>query len=247
MENLEEILTLVSWLKNSKFTTVLTGAGVSVPSGIPDFRSKNGVYSKWGQEIFDIDLFHQNPDRFYEFAKQELIKMLDVEPNEIHYLLAYLEKLNIVKGVITQNIDNLHKKAGSQKVAEIHGNVRTWSCLKCGKRYDLFNSQHKEFLIDRNFRCECGGVTKPDIVFFGEMLPLNEYSKAENWAKESDVFIAMGTSLVVYPAAQLPIYAKHSGAKLCIVNKNETAFDDYADLAIHIDLIDFAKEVKRYF
>lgn len=237
----EKINELYNWLRKSRFCVVLTGAGVSVPSGIPDFRSSNGVYDKYGQDIFDIEVFHKNPDKFYEFAKEELVKMIDTEPNEIHYLLAEFEREGIVKGVVTQNIDNLHKKAGSVNVSEIHGNVRIWNCLKCTKRYDLFDESNREELIRNNFRCSCRGLTKPNIIFFGEMLPMNEFSKAETWAKQSDLFITMGTSLVVYPAAQLPIYAKNNGAKLVIITNSKTPLDDYADLKIEMDLTIFAK------
>lgn len=246
MDIVDKIKMLHNWLQTSKFCVVLTGAGVSVPSGIPDFRSSNGVYTKYGQDIFDIQVFQKNPDKFYQFAKEELIKMIDTEPNEIHYLLAKLEKAGIVKGVITQNIDNLHKKAGSINVAEIHGNVRVWNCLKCARRYDLYNDTQRNELLSSNFKCACGGLTKPNIVFFGEMLPLNEFSKAETWTNESDLFITMGTALVVYPAAQLPIYAKRNGAKLAIITNGETPLDSYADLKIEMDLVAFVNSINRY-
>ncbi|MGB9614270.1 MAG: NAD-dependent protein deacylase [Fervidobacterium sp.] len=242
----ENVDLLKKWILNSRFAVVLTGAGVSVPSGIPDFRSKEGVYSKWGQEIFDIDLFYSNPDKFYKFAKEELLKMLDAEPNTVHFLLAKLENMGIIKGVITQNIDNLHKKAGSKNVAEIHGNVRTWTCIKCHRRFDLCSKNDREDLLLRNFRCNCSGITKPDIVFFGEMLPLNEYSKAEGWTQKSDLFITLGTSLIVYPAAQLPLQSKRNNAKLVVVNKGKTPIDDISDLKFDIDLVEFANELGSY-
>lgn len=244
-DNLKMLETLATWLKNSKFSIVLTGAGVSVHSGIPDFRSKDGIYTKYGQKIFDIETFNKFPEEFYEFAREELIKMLNAEPNKAHTLLSNLEKIGMIKGVITQNIDNLHKKAGTQNIAEIHGNARTWTCLKCKKRYDLLNNDELNQLLSQYFRCSCGGKTKPDIVFFGEMLPLNEYSKAENWAKKSDLFITMGTSLVVYPAAQLPIIAKSNGAKFIIINNTATSFDDIADLKIELDIIEVAEKLSE--
>ncbi|MFN3692129.1 MAG: SIR2 family NAD-dependent protein deacylase [Fervidobacterium sp.] len=244
-KNLKLLETLANWLKISKFSVVLTGAGISVPSGIPDFRSKDGVYAKYGQKIFDIETFNKFPEEFYEFAREELLKMLDAEPNKAHILLSNLEKTGIIKGVITQNIDNLHKKAGTQNIAEIHGSARTWTCLKCNKRYDLLNSYESNQLLSQNFRCSCGGRTKPDIVFFGEMLPLNEFSRAENWSKKSDLFITMGTSLVVYPAAQLPIIAKSNGAKLIIINNTETPFDDRADLKIELDVIEVSEKLSE--
>ncbi|MEN3042417.1 MAG: Sir2 family NAD-dependent protein deacetylase, partial [Fervidobacterium sp.] len=127
MTYLEKVLKLRDLLLSSNFCVVLTGAGVSVPSGIPDFRSTSGVYAKYGQEIFDINVFKGNPEKFYEFAKQELFKMLDTQPNEVHNLIAILEQKGIVKGLITQNIDDLHKRAGNKQIAQIHGNVRVWN------------------------------------------------------------------------------------------------------------------------
>lgn len=245
METLNKIDKLANWLKNSKFCVALTGAGVSVPSGIPDFRSSNGVYAKYGQEIFDIDTFNSAPEKFYEFARKELLKMLSANPNRFHKFFAELEKIGLLKGIITQNIDNLHKKAGNQNVAEIHGSVRTWTCLKCFKRYDLLYEKDINEILTNNFKCYCGGYTKPDIVFFGEMLPLTEFSKAENWAKKSDLFITIGTSLAVYPAAQLPATARSSDAKLVIINKTATPFDKIANLKIDMDVIDFAENLAK--
>ncbi|MCX7654865.1 MAG: hypothetical protein N2Z58_09360 [Fervidobacterium sp.] len=163
MTYLEKVLKLRDLLLGSNFCVVLTGAGVSVPSGIPDFRSASGVYAKYGQEIFDINVFKSNPERFYEFAKQELFKMLDVQPNEVHNLIAILEQKGIVKGLITQNIDDLHRRAGSRQIAQIHGNVRVWNCLRCNKRYELYDESQKSELLVNKFRCSCGGLTKPDI------------------------------------------------------------------------------------
>ncbi|WP_033192444.1 MULTISPECIES: SIR2 family NAD-dependent protein deacylase [Fervidobacterium] len=231
---------LAQMLKNSRFVVALTGAGVSVPSGIPDFRSPNGLYAKYGQDIFDIEQFYKNPDRFYNFAKEGLISMLQAEPNEVHRMLAKLEEKGLLKGVITQNIDGLHQKAGSKNVAEIHGSVRVWNCLKCAKRYEILDESHREFLLSRDFRCSCGGLTKPDITFFGEMLPMNEFTKAQKWAESSNLFITLGTSLVVYPAAQLPIYALRNGAKLVIVNRGETPLDTYATFKFDTDLVEFS-------
>jgi len=232
-------------LKKSKFVVALTGAGVSVPSGIPDFRSPNGLYAKYGQDIFEIDEFYRNPDRFYNFAREGLIPMLSAQPNVVHHMLAKLEKAGILKGVITQNIDGLHQKAGSRNVAEIHGSVRVWNCLKCAKRYEILDDKQREFLLSTNFRCSCGGLLKPDITFFGEILPMDEFAKAQKWAESSDLFLTLGTSLVVYPAAQLPIHALKNGAKLVIVNKGETPLDRYATFKFDIDLIEFSNKLLK--
>ncbi len=227
--------------KNSNIT-VLTGAGISTPSGIPDFRSKNGVYAKYSQKIFDIDYFHYDRENFYNFAKEEIFKMVNLEPNSIHYLFKKLEDLGKIKGFITQNIDNLHIKAGIKNVAEIHGNGNRWYCEKCGKTILLTEGGDK-YLIENSFRCECNGFFRPEIVFFGEMLPLNEFSKAEKWAKSCDLFITAGTSLVVYPATQLPVEAKRNGAKLVILNNQPTPLDELADIVINVELEEFSKKV----
>ena len=245
-ERLEKMTRLfLEYLLNSKSAVVLTGAGISVPSGIPDFRSPNGLYAKYGKDIFDIEAFLKNPERFYSFSREGLISMLDAEPNQVHYLLAKLEDRGLIKGVITQNIDGLHTKAGSKNVVEIHGSVRTWSCLKCGKSYEMMNNENKTYLLEHDFRCSCGGLTKPDITFFGEMLPLQEFSKAQRWAEKSDVFITMGTSLAVYPAAQLPIYALRNNAKLFIINKGETELDKYAMIKIEAELSEFCNYLEK--
>jgi len=246
MEKVEGLIKIfLTNLKNSKRAVVLTGAGVSVPSGIPDFRSPNGLYAKYGQDIFDIEMFYRDPDRFYDFAREGLIPMLGVQPNKVHYLLAKLEDKGLIKGLITQNIDGLHIIAGNKNVAEIHGSIRIWNCLKCGKRYEILNNDNKNYLLDSNFRCSCGSLTKPEITFFGEMLPLEEFSKAQRWAESSDVFITMGTSLVVYPAAQLPIYALRNNAKLFIINKGETPLDKYATIKFDTDLIEFCTYIEE--
>jgi len=243
----EKIRYLAEAIQKSKNVVFLTGAGISVPSGIPDFRSPNGLYAKYGQEIFDIEHFHAFPDKFYAFAKEGLITMLDCQPNPVHKLIAELEERGYVKGVITQNIDGLHQKAGSRKVAELHGNARMWHCLKCSKRFDITDNTQREELLKNNFRCSCGGLTKPDIVFFGEILPIDEWAKAEKWATTCDVFVTVGTSLFVYPASTLPLIAYEKGAFVAIINKGPTGLDklaQYPNLKIEIDVLEFARLFK---
>lgn len=250
MELREKIRHVAELIKESRNVVFLTGAGISVPSGIPDFRSSNGLYAKYGQEIFDIDHFHAHPDKFYAFAKEGLISMLDCQPNAAHRLIAELEEKGYVRGVITQNIDGLHQKAGSKKVAELHGNARMWHCLKCAKRFDVTDPMQRDELLTNNFRCSCGGLTKPDIVFFGELLPMDEWAKAEKWTKACDVFITVGTSLVVYPASTLPLLAYEKGAFVAIVNKGPTGLDKLAEhqnLKIDIDVLEFAELFKSVF
>ena len=183
------------------------------------------------EEVALIQGFMRNHKAFWNFAK-ELILKTKAKPNAGHYAIAELEKMGIVKAVITQNIDMLHQKAGSKKVLELHGSLEFVDCLDCGKIYRW------EDLIDRiergEVRCECGSpYLKPRIVFFGEALPKNVLSEAIEEAKKSDVFIVVGSSLQVYPAASIPFIAKDCGAKLVIINADPTDKDWLFDIVIH--------------
>lgn len=231
----------VETICSAKYLVAFTGAGVSVPSGLPDFRSPDGLYAKYGQRVFEIEFFEEEPDAFYNFAREGLVSMCNAEPNVVHTFLASLEERGLLRGVITQNIDGLHQRAGNKNVAEIHGTVRTWRCLKCARRFHFMDQNERNALLRRNFRCECGGLTRPDIVFFGELLPIDEFGKAERWSKMADVFVVLGSSLVVYPAAQLPILALKNGAKLVILNRGPTGLDEYATLKIDSDLVRFVE------
>jgi len=232
----------IEFLQNSKYTVVLTGAGVSTDSGIPDFRSQNGLYSKYdANKVFDIDYFLKDPTYFYKFAREEILKMLAVEPSATHNMLAKLEKEGLIKAVITQNIDLLHQKAGSKNVIELHGNISKAHCIRCSKEYDfikiLKNSQNvPECTI-------CGGLVKPNIVFFGEKLPEGELKKAFYLVNSCDLIIVMGSSLVVQPAASLPIYAVNNGAKFLIANKGKTALDNISTRKYDFNLNEFSKAV----
>ena len=215
---------LLRFLESSSNTIVLTGAGVSTDSGIPDFRSSDGLYSIYDpNRVFDIEYFLTTPSYFYDFARKEILKMISAKPSATHYMLAELEKRGFLKAVITQNIDLLHQKAGSKNVIELHGNVKEAYCLECKTKYDFLKLLRSDDLIPR---CEkCGGLIKPNIVFFGESLPENALNKAFLFAKMCDLIIVMGSSLVVHPAASLPLYAVENGAKLLIINKGETPLD----------------------
>ncbi|HRW91448.1 MAG TPA: Sir2 family NAD-dependent protein deacetylase [Thermotogota bacterium] len=221
--------TLFRAILQAQHLVVLTGAGVSTDSGIPDFRGENGLYSRWDPyEVFDITAFRRDPSTFFQFSRQELFSMTDREPNNTHRLLAQLEKRGILKALATQNIDTLHHKAGSKNVLELHGSLRTGSCLVCGHRITLDEMIR---LVANNPApgCPlCGGIFKPDIVFFGEGLPPSTWQSSLEHCKQSDVFLAVGTSLSVHPAASLPIVACQNGAKLIIVNRGETSLDTLA-------------------
>jgi len=227
-----EIKKIVKKLKNSKYCVALTGAGISTESGIPDFRSKDsGIYNYVSENVFSIELFYTQPEIFYNFARKWLAQVITKKPNKAHYALAKLENKGILKCIITQNIDGLHHKAGSQKVYEVHGNIRTSHCLKCGKEFDF--TYVKNELIDKNnipVKCNlCGGIIKPDVVFFGEQLPQDFMSAIEE-SKKADLMLVLGTSLTVYPVAMLPEYCD---GELIIINNEPTPLDSRATVVIN--------------
>jgi NAD-dependent deacetylase len=218
-------------LSNSKHAVVFTGAGISAESGIPTFRGANGLWSRYDpEEVASIQGFMRNPKAFWAFAR-ELIVKTKAKPNAGHYAIAELEKMGIVKAVITQNIDMLHQKAGSRRVLELHGSLKYVDCLKCGKTYEW------EEIVDKidDIKCEnCGSMyLKPRIVFFGERLPRDVLNEAIREAESSDVFIVVGSSLQVYPAANLPFIAKERGAKLILINKDPTDKDWLFDIVVY--------------
>jgi len=233
-------------LRSAKNSYVLTGAGVSTPSGIPDFRGKNGIYKTIPMDIFDIDKFFEDPERYYKFHKDRILSFKSAEPNIVHEMIARLEEKGLIKAVITQNIDGLHQKAGSKNVIELHGSMDSYVCTKCGKVYD---SEHVEkVLMEKELipKCEeCGGILKPNVVFFGEALPEKALMKAYSIAEDADVSIAVGTSLVVYPAALLPKITVEHGGKLVVINVGETGLDNIAYRKYNFELSEFFNEVKN--
>ncbi len=218
-------------LSRSKHAVVFTGAGISAESGIPTFRGSGGLWAKYNaEEVASVDGFMKNPKAFWEFIK-ELVKNKS-KPNSAHYAIAELEKLGIVRTVITQNIDMLHQRAGSEEVIELHGSMSTIKCLECGKTYDWKEIEPK--LTDCPPVCECGSTyLKPAVVFFGEPLPEDAMARAVKHASSCDTFMVVGSSLVVYPAAYLPFVAKKSGATLIILNAEPTHADEYFDYVLH--------------
>lgn len=206
------------------------GAGVSTESGIPDFRSVDGLYNqkyKYPPErILSLSFFEQNPEEYYRFHHDKL-RLTGARPNAAHLKLAEWESMGKLKAVITQNIDGLHQEAGSKNVIELHGTLLKSYCSRCRKPYpfELVNDG------DGVPYCSCGGVIRPDIVFYEEALNEDNISKAIHYIRSADVLIIGGTSLVVYPAAGLINY--YRGNKLVLVNKGETSQDSYADLVIH--------------
>ncbi len=228
-------------------TTVLTGAGISTPSGIPDFRSPTGIYSKYDpEELFGLNNFIRNPSYFYTFALEYLFTMKNAKPNSVHFMLKKLEDLGLIKGIVTQNIDMLHEKAGSKKIANAHGSMKTGHCLSCGKEYSLQEMERRAMSSkDKVARCDCGGLIKPDIVFFGESLPERDVSLAYEWLESSTLVVAMGTTLAIYPVGMFPEIVLRNGGELVIVNGGPTAMDSKASEIYSVSLEDFASEVLK--
>lgn len=222
----------------SKRLVVFTGAGISTESGIPDFRGPDGLWTKVDPEDFTIDRFLRSDETrrkvWYSLVEGGL--MTNAQPNKAHHAIAELQKMNKLSSIITQNIDNLHQRAGNnpEKVHELHGNMQWLVCLDCGERYDLELMRKKYPSPDHFPTCEkCRGILKPGVVFFGEMLPQDTLSMAERESEQSDLFMVIGSSLVVYPAAYMPLYAKRSGANVVIINMGDTGQDDIADVFIN--------------
>lgn len=221
---------------NAKRVVVFTGAGVSTESGIPDFRSPGGIWTKYNPEDFTYQKFIAEPEarkkawRLY----QELWKR-EAKPNPAHYAIAELEGIGKLYCVITQNIDCLHQKAGSSedKVIELHGTIRWVVCLSCGKRYPSEQIRERLDQGEEMPLCDdCRGILKTATISFGQAMPIKEMEEAEYHSRNCDLFIVIGSSLVVYPAAYMPIYAVESGAKLVIINASPTPLDRYATVLI---------------
>jgi NAD-dependent deacetylase len=229
---------VAQWVVQARRIVIFTGAGVSTESGIPDFRSPGGLWSRFDPEEFTIDRFLASPETRrrqwqFLFANGQL---KDAVPNAAHAAIAELDRLGRLDCVITQNIDNLHQKAGNDpaKVYELHGNMHRVICLGCGERYPLAEILAAGAAAGDIPDCSrCGGLLKPDVVFFGEALPEETLDEATRRAGRCDLLIVIGSSLVVYPAAHLPVFAKQAGAGLVIVNLTPTPLDKAADIVIH--------------
>lgn len=211
-------------IRNSKYTTAFTGAGISVESGIPPFRGKDGLWSQYNPQILDIDYFVGNPASSWKVIKTIFYDFWDnAEPNNAHLFLAELEKNGRIQSVITQNIDNLHYKAGSKNVREFHGTLKTGMCMDCGYKFEMSSEILKKFPL----KCiDCGGIVKPDFVFFGEGIPEDVQWLSLDDIKKAEALIIIGTSGEVMPACQLPFIAKENGAKIIEINTEKSVFTD---------------------
>lgn len=225
---------LAELLEAASSAVVLTGAGVSVPSGIPDFRTpETGLWAKVDpMEVAHISVFESEPERFWSYYRPRFESLGDKAPNRAHEALAELERRGLIEGVITQNIDRLHRAAGSENVIEVHGSIGTSSCMACASSFGL--DEVDELFDERGVAiCSgCGGAVKPDVVLFGEMLPLEAIDRATQLAEEADLMLCVGSSLAVHPVAGLPHLTLEGGGKLAIVTKGETPYDDEAELKL---------------
>ena len=212
---------------------VLTGAGVSTESGIPDFRSPTGLWAQFDPlEYGSIEAFRRDPVKVWSFYKPRVAMLTEAQPNPAHVALAELEGLGYVRAVVTQNIDLLHERAGSREVVEVHGSIRTSTCPGCGERYSL--EQVLELLTEADAPVcpSCGGILKPDVVFFGELLPPAAIDRAFELARAAELLLVVGSALEVYPVAGLPLETIGAGGEIAIVNRGPTAFDGKASLRV---------------
>ncbi|MFL5897946.1 MAG: SIR2 family NAD-dependent protein deacylase [Solirubrobacterales bacterium] len=225
---------LAELLEGVSSAVALTGAGVSVPSGIPDFRTpERGLWAKVDpMEVAHIGVFERDPQRFWSYYRPRFQVLSDKTPNRAHEALAELERRGLVDGVITQNIDRLHRAAGSENVIEVHGSIETSSCMDCGTTFglgevdDLFD-EHGVAICSA-----CGGPVKPDVVLFGELLSEETMARASGLAEGADLMLCVGSSLAVHPVAGLPQLTLSRGGSLAIVTKGETPYDSDAELKL---------------
>ena len=233
----EQIKTLKDMIEESHTIAFFTGAGISTLSGIPDFRSKNGLYSnryhgKKPEKILHIKYFNKHPEEFYAFYREKLL-IDNIDPNVIHLFISELQQLGKEVTVVTQNIDGLHEKAGSLKIHNLHGTIHKNYCVDCKKEYDIDYIKQTDGIP---YCKECGGIIRPAITFYGEFLDKETFKQARLDTKNADLLIVLGTSLVVYPASE--IVSHFRGKNLVIINKKRTKFNLQANLVIQED---FAK------
>ena len=235
----------VELIIKSRNIVALTGAGISTPSGIPDFRSPDS--GLWDQvdplEVASIYAFRQNPRLFYDWIHPLSRSVLEAEPNSAHYALAELERQGKLSAIITQNIDDLHSKAGSQVLFELHGHLREVTCIQCYRVQDSASVFEKFVADGLTPTCQCGGVLKPKVIFFGEQLPMLAFVSAQLAVREADLVIVVGSSLEVAPVSDLPAEALQNGAKLIIINNQPTFLDSQANIVIRGDVAEVLPQI----
>jgi NAD-dependent deacetylase len=235
---------LAELLRGARNAVVLTGAGVSVPSGIPDFRTPGtGLWEKVDpMEVAHIDSWRRDPDRFWSFYGDRFASLVDKQPNEAHLALAELERRGLIRAVITQNIDRLHRLAGTERLIEVHGSIEWSVCLECGDRVGI--ERVIELLGAGAPGCPgCSAPLKPDVVLFGELLPDRAMAEAQTLALDADLMVCVGSSLEVYPVAGLPAMARGSGGRLALVTQGRTPYDADADVKLEGDVVEELRAV----
>ena len=238
-----QLETLQKWIDESKKIVFFGGAGVSTESGIPDFRSVDGLYNQQydypPETILSRSFFDQNPEEFYRFYRNKML-CLDAKPNAAHKKLAQMEEAGKLKSIVTQNIDGLHQAAGSKRVWELHGSVLRNRCMSCSRPYPL-----SHILDSRGIpRCACGGIVKPDVVLYGEQLDASTVQGALQAISEADTLIVAGTSLTVYPAAGFVDYFR--GRDLVLINRDATPLDGRCSLVLHQKVGEVLGELPSY-
>jgi NAD-dependent deacetylase len=233
---------LAELLHGAECAVVLTGAGVSVPSGIPDFRTPGtGLWENVDpMEVAHIDAWRRDPDRFWGFYRDRFASLAGKEPNDAHLALAELERRGLVRAVITQNVDRLHRKAGSERVIEVHGSIEYSVCLDCRGKQSL------EWVLARDGAPECPSCVtplKPDVVLFGELLPERAMAEAQELALEADLMVCVGSSLEVYPVAGLPAMTRGGGGRLALVTQGPTPYDAEAEVKLDGDVVEELRAV----
>ncbi len=225
---------LADLVRESRCSVALTGAGVSVPSGIPDFRTpETGLWANVDPiEVAHIDVFERDPARFWSYYRPRFHELGDKRPNGAHAALAELERRGLIAGVVTQNIDRLHRAGGSENVVEVHGSIETSSCTRCATVYGI---EEVDALFDTDgvaVCASCGGAVKPDVVLFGELLPEAAIERARELAERAELMLCVGSSLAVHPVAGLPQLTLERGGRLAIVTKGPTPYDDEATVKL---------------
>ena len=232
----QKVLTAARLIRESSYAVALTGAGISTPSGIPDFRSpKSGLWERVNPlEVANLFEFRTNPQAFYDWIRPMVATILAAQPNPAHLALSRMERLGRIKAVITQNIDRLHTQAGSQNVIEVHGHMNEMTCISCYQVYD--SKPFVQPILDSGQipRCpQCGGVLKPNVILFGEQLPVRALTAARKAAARCDLMLVAGSSMEVAPSCDLPFGAQRHGATVIMVNYEKTFVDDMVNLVIH--------------
>jgi NAD-dependent deacetylase len=243
------VAALAELVRGARSAVALTGAGISVPSGIPDFRSPGtGLWERVDpMEVAHIDAFHRDPVRFWSFYGERFATLADKQPNGAHRALVELERRGILAAVITQNIDMLHRQAGTKELVEVHGSVATCTCPRCGGSVTLEDARALLLAAaDGVPRCDgCGGALKPDVVLFGEMLPERALDRARALCEEADVLLCIGSSLEVHPVAGLPLLTSAAGGAVAIITRGPTPLDEIAQVRLEGDVVEELQALVR--